>query len=164
MLLIVLQLLSFPSSSSLLFCSFPFLVLSRSTRSPANEGENPGQKGQIGEARRNQPEPAKNKRRETLEPASARPAWKQLPYVTRVRPSWLHVYWSYSPRREQLYILVPHASHTPGRPCVEHNPASSQLYMFWLRTNGLNTNGAAAKIIDFDRLGKKVRPGTFWGI
>ena len=32
---------------------------------------------------------------------------------------------------------------------------------FWLRTDGVNTNGAAAKVIDFDRLGKKVRPGTF---
>ena len=31
----------------------------------------------------------------------------------------------------------------------------------WLRTNGVNTNGAAAKVMDFDRLGKKVRPGTF---
>ena len=30
----------------------------------------------------------------------------------------------------------------------------------WLRTNGVNTNGAAAKVINFDRLGKKVRPGT----
>ena len=25
----------------------------------------------------------------------------------------------------------------------------------WLRTNGVNTNGAAAKVINFDRLGKK---------
>ena len=31
-----------------------------------------------------------------------------------------------------------------------------------LRTNGVNTNGAAAKVMDFDRLGKKVRPGHFW--
>ena len=30
-----------------------------------------------------------------------------------------------------------------------------------LRTNGVNTNGAAAKVTHFDRLGKKVRPGTF---
>ena len=30
-----------------------------------------------------------------------------------------------------------------------------------LRTNGVDTNGAAAKVVDFDRLGKKVRPGTF---
>ena len=33
--------------------------------------------------------------------------------------------------------------------------------MGWLRTNKVNANGAAAKEIDFDRLGKKVRPGTF---
>ena len=31
----------------------------------------------------------------------------------------------------------------------------------WLRTDGVNTNGAAAKVTHFDRLGKKVRPGTF---
>ena len=29
------------------------------------------------------------------------------------------------------------------------------------RTNGVNTKGAAAKIRNFDRLGKSVRPGTF---
>ena len=31
----------------------------------------------------------------------------------------------------------------------------------WLRTNGVNTHGAAAKVMNFDRLGKKVHPGTF---
>ena len=31
----------------------------------------------------------------------------------------------------------------------------------WLRTNGVDTNGAAAKVMNLDRLGKKVRPGTF---
>ena len=30
----------------------------------------------------------------------------------------------------------------------------------WLRTNGVNTNGAAAKAFNFDRSGKKIRPGT----
>ena len=30
--------------------------------------------------------------------------------------------------------------------------------------NGVSTNGAAAKVRNFDRLGKKVRPGTFWNI
>ena len=34
----------------------------------------------------------------------------------------------------------------------------------WLRTNGVSTNGAAAKVMNFDRLGKKVRPGTFGNI
>ena len=33
----------------------------------------------------------------------------------------------------------------------------------WLRTNGVNTNGAAAKVMNFDRLRKKVRPGTLGG-
>ena len=34
----------------------------------------------------------------------------------------------------------------------------------WLRTSGVdsvNANGAAAKVRDFDTLGKKARPGTF---
>ena len=30
-----------------------------------------------------------------------------------------------------------------------------------LRTNGVNANGAAAKVMNFDTLGKKVRPGIF---
>ena len=30
-----------------------------------------------------------------------------------------------------------------------------------MRTNGVNTNGADAKVMIFERLGKKVRPGTF---
>ena len=29
-----------------------------------------------------------------------------------------------------------------------------------LQINGVNTNGAAAKVMNFDRLGEKVRPGT----
>ena len=33
-----------------------------------------------------------------------------------------------------------------------------------LRTNGVNTNGAAAKVMNVDRLGEKVRPGTFGNI
>ena len=31
----------------------------------------------------------------------------------------------------------------------------------WSRTNGVNTNEAAAKVMNFDKLGKKVRPGIF---
>ena len=31
----------------------------------------------------------------------------------------------------------------------------------WLRTNGVSTNGAAAKVTNFDRLGEMLRPGTF---
>ena len=34
----------------------------------------------------------------------------------------------------------------------------------WVRTHGVNTNGAAAKVMNFDTLGKKVRPGTFGNI
>ena len=42
-----------------------------------------------------------------------------------------------------------------------HASISLALYLPGLRTNGVNTNGAAAKVINnFDRLGKKVRPGT----
>ena len=43
-----------------------------------------------------------------------------------------------------------------------HSALSSGALRFgWLRTNGINTNGAAAKVKMFDRLGEKVRPGTF---
>ena len=34
------------------------------------------------------------------------------------------------------------------------------LSPIWLQTNGVNTHGAAAKVINFDRLGKNIRPGT----
>ena len=34
----------------------------------------------------------------------------------------------------------------------------------WLWTNGVNTSGAAAKVMNFVRLGNKERPGTFWNI
>ena len=31
----------------------------------------------------------------------------------------------------------------------------------WLRTSGVDANGAAARVRNSDRLGEKVRPGTF---
>ena len=31
----------------------------------------------------------------------------------------------------------------------------------WLHTNGVNTHGAAAEVMNFARLWEKVRPGTF---
>ena len=35
-------------------------------------------------------------------------------------------------------------------------------YPIWLRRNGVDTDGAAAKVMNFDRLGdSKIRPGTF---
>ena len=34
----------------------------------------------------------------------------------------------------------------------------------WLRTNGVNTNGANAKVNNLDRLGKKVHPVAFGNI
>ena len=38
----------------------------------------------------------------------------------------------------------------------------THLYTIWLRTNGVNTNGAAAKKNNVDRLGEKyAHPGTF---
>ena len=42
--------------------------------------------------------------------------------------------------------------------------ASGSRSLRWLRTNGVNTNGAAAKVINFGRFGEKVRPGTFGNI
>ena len=41
---------------------------------------------------------------------------------------------------------------------IINNRVSSRWH--WLRTNGVNTNGAAATVMNFDRLGKKIRPGT----
>ena len=41
--------------------------------------------------------------------------------------------------------------------------AAAAAFMPRLRTNGVNTNGAAAKVMNFDRLGKKViTPWYFW--
>ena len=39
--------------------------------------------------------------------------------------------------------------------------AAADLAGPWLRTNGVNPNGAAAKVTNLVRLGKKVRLGTF---
>ena len=39
--------------------------------------------------------------------------------------------------------------------CAAHNFPRN-----WLRTYEVDTSGAAAKVMNFDRLGKKVRPGT----
>ena len=48
---------------------------------------------------------------------------------------------------------------------IVSDPLKSRLLFWlaaiWLRTNGVNTNGAAAKVMNFDRLGKKVRHGYF---
>ena len=38
--------------------------------------------------------------------------------------------------------------------------AARRLTAGWLRTNGVSTSGAAAKVTSFDRSGKMVRPGT----
>ena len=35
------------------------------------------------------------------------------------------------------------------------------IYTTWLRTNWVNTNGAAAKVLNFSRFEKRVHPGTF---
>ena len=53
------------------------------------------------------------------------------------------------------------------RPCEmqrrTRKPAAAEI--LWLRTNGVSIDGAAAKVMNFDRLGKKVRPaGTFGNI
>ena len=60
-----------------------------------------------------------------------------------------------------------------AKPCRLRNPrrrSPSEIFFhmglipfeqLWLRTNGVNANGAAAKVMNFDRLKKKVRPSTF---
>ena len=44
---------------------------------------------------------------------------------------------------------------------VEGAKVSAHACDICLRTNGVDTNGAAAMVMTFDRLWKKVRPGTF---
>ena len=48
------------------------------------------------------------------------------------------------------------ASLAPVGPPLSRCPTSN----LWLRANGVNIDGVAAKVINLDRLGKKVRPGT----
>ena len=57
-------------------------------------------------------------------------------------------------RFKNLYVV------TLLRYSSKHVVSMNAKSMPWLRRNGVNTNGAAAKVMNFDRLGKKVRPGT----
>ena len=61
-----------------------------------------------------------------------------------------------------LCCCSPRAANDHGRavPCAMPNFGAGLGRSSWLRTNGVNTNGAAAKVMNFDRLGKKVHPGT----
>ena len=59
------------------------------------------------------------------------------------------------PRRRRAAARLPAAA---GRPA---QAARDSVEMLRLRRNGVNTNGAAAKVMNFDRLGKKVCPATF---
>ena len=87
-------------------------------------------------------------------------------YIYREREKYIYIYIYMYPAPDLSLKIKPqeslHESHDElmsrrMRPAVKsHLPACKEG---WLRT--LNTNGAAANIIDFDRLGKKVRPGTF---
>ena len=44
---------------------------------------------------------------------------------------------------------------------LPHCPSAALPLALWLRTNGVNTNGAAAKVMIFDRLGEKGTPWHF---
>ena len=70
---------------------------------------------------------------------------------------------------------LPDSIPSRGRPYPPHRPSAaarrradgrtaSVVGTDWLRTNGVNTNGAAARVTIFVRLGKKVRPGTFGSV
>ena len=52
-------------------------------------------------------------------------------------------------------------SETFGRGHEGARAWKAQQDTLWLRTIAVNTNGAAAKVMIFAGLGKKVRPGTF---
>ena len=61
-------------------------------------------------------------------------------------------------------VCFPPAEHKSGWPQTPSEKTHVVLPgVFWLRTNGVNTNGAVAKVMNFDRSGGKgyVRPGTF---
>ena len=53
-----------------------------------------------------------------------------------------------------VLLFLPPRSSMIREPTAENSPR--------LRTNGVNTNGAAAKVINFDRLGEKGTPWHFW--
>ena len=46
-------------------------------------------------------------------------------------------------------------------PMLADDPRRESFCRSWSRTNGVNTNGAAATVSKFDRMVKKVRPGAF---
>ena len=58
-----------------------------------------------------------------------------------------------------MYMSARAAS--PSRGDLRRRQAAAKTTPAWLRTNGVNTNGAAANGFNFDRWGTKVRPGTF---
>ena len=61
-----------------------------------------------------------------------------------------------------IYIYIYIYTHTNTTTYGARTLRAEQLLTKdWLRTNGVNTNGAAAKVMNFDRLVKKVRPDTF---
>ena len=68
--------------------------------------------------------------------------------------------------RTRIYIYSnAHATNIFIWATSRHGPSSwKSVAAAWLRTNGVNTNGAAAKVMIFDRFGKKLRPGTFGNI
>ena len=69
-------------------------------------------------------------------------------------------------RERTIYAAVFAGASVARSARLPTRPSSPSAYerrgsLSWLRTNGVNTNRAAAKVMNFDRLGKKVRPGTF---
>ena len=55
------------------------------------------------------------------------------------------------------------AAHGAGLEAHRVVPAVLEA-LLWSRTNGVDTNGAAAEVMNFGSLGKKLRPATFWKI
>ena len=67
--------------------------------------------------------------------------------------------------RKAAHSLPPHKLERVSIPYFFLAPSATTgdaaVNVAWLQTNGVNTRGAAAKVTSIDRLGKKVRPGTF---
>ena len=69
-------------------------------------------------------------------------------YIYRYMYMYMYIY----ARRVGQSFFLDRLIHSTGR----------AFSISWLRTNGVNTNGATAKVMHFDRLGETCTPWHFW--